>query len=208
MVSSAARTVDAYLASLPPERRDVVSTMRSVVRKHLPAGYVETMNWGMICYEVPMSRYPATYNNQPLSYVALAAQKNHFAFYLMAVSEDSSQEQYLKQAFAKIGKKPDMGKCCVRFSKLADVPLDAIGRTIASLGVDDYIALYEQHRGLAATKSRAKTPATKPAARTAMKKSPAAKPAAKRAATKAAVKKATAKKATAKKAAARKTARK
>jgi hypothetical protein len=209
MVSSAAKTVDAYLASLPPDRREVVSAMRRLVQANLPPGYVEAMNWGMVCYEVPLSRYPDTYNKQPLAYVALAAQKNFYAFYL-AVHMDPPLEQNLRQAFAQIGRKPDMGKCCVRFSKLADVPLDAIGRTIATFDVDEYIALHEKYRGVgSATKSRKKAAATKATASTAASKRANAKSAAKKTVVKPASKATSRKPAGAKKTVARKaTARK
>ena len=86
MVSSAAATVEAYLAELPPERRAVVATVRALVNAHLPEGYVEGMHWGMIGWVIPLSRYPVTYNKQPLIYAALAAQKNNYALYLMCAS--------------------------------------------------------------------------------------------------------------------------
>ena len=73
------------MAELPAERRAVVAAVRDLVLKNLPDGYVETINWGMISYEVPLERYPATYNQQPLSFVAVAAQKNHYAIYLNCV---------------------------------------------------------------------------------------------------------------------------
>ena len=82
MVKSAAKTVDEYLAELPEDRREVVSEVRNLVRKNLPKGYEEAVNWGMLCWEIPLARYPHTYNGQPLGYVALAAQKNYFALYL------------------------------------------------------------------------------------------------------------------------------
>ena len=74
MTRSTAATVDAYLAELPEDRRAVISTIRDLVRANLPEGYRETMNWGMISFEVPLERYPKTYNKQPLGYAALAAQ--------------------------------------------------------------------------------------------------------------------------------------
>ena len=89
MVSSKETTPAAYLASLPPERRKVVAAVRAVVKKRLPKGYVESMNWGMLAYEIPLSRYPDTYNKQPLMFVALAAQKNNYALYLTGVSATS-----------------------------------------------------------------------------------------------------------------------
>ena len=88
MVQSKAATVDEYLDELSPEKRDVVSRVREVVLENLPEGYVESMNWGMISYEIPLATYPETYNGQPLSYMALAAQKRHYALYMMHVYQN------------------------------------------------------------------------------------------------------------------------
>ena len=112
MVSSAAATVEAYLAELPPERRAVVATVRALVNAHLPEGYVEGMHWGMIGWVIPLSRYPVTYNKQPLIYAALAAQKNNYALYLMCAYSDSQVERDLRAAYAAAGLKLDMGKSC------------------------------------------------------------------------------------------------
>lgn len=149
MVSSAAKTIDAYLAELPPERRTVVATVRDVVNAHLPPGYEETMNWGMISWEIPLSRYPVTYNKQPLSFAALAAQKNSYSLYLMAVDTGSERERQLRDAAAALGRKLDMGKCCVRFKQPDHLPLQTIGALIASVPVEAYIAHYEAARGIA-----------------------------------------------------------
>jgi hypothetical protein len=146
MASSAAANVEDYLAELPPERSDVMAKVRGVIRKHLPKGYVETMNWGMIAYEVPLSRYPDTYNGQPLAYVALAAQKNNYSLYLNCAYSDKAREADVRRAFADAGKKVDMGKSCVRFRKLDDLPLPAIGRIVASTPVDEFIKRYEAAR--------------------------------------------------------------
>lgn len=149
MVSSAARTVDDYLAELPPERRAVVATLRDMVNAHMPPGYEEAMNWGMISWQIPLARYPITYNKQPLGYVALAAQKNNYALYLVGVYADSEQEGKLRAAAAALGKKLDMGKSCLRFKKPDDLPLAIIGELIASMPVEAYIAHYETTRGTA-----------------------------------------------------------
>jgi hypothetical protein len=146
MAMSRATTVAAYLAELPPERRAVMSAVRKTVLKHLPAGYRESMGFGMICYGIPLSVYPDTYNGAPLCYAALAAQKNHYALYLMCAYADSKQYQALKQAFEKAGKRMDMGKSCLRFRQLDDLPLDAVGKVIASIRPKDYIALFEASR--------------------------------------------------------------
>lgn len=145
-MSSKAGTVEAYLQELPDDRRAVIATVRALVNRDLPEGYVEGMNWGMISWEIPLARYPATYNKQPLGYVALAAQKNHYALYLMGAYAGSQNEKDLRQAYARAGKKLDMGKCCLRFRKLDDLLAGELGTIIASMPVDAYIAHYEASR--------------------------------------------------------------
>ena len=168
MVSSAAKSVDAYLKSLPADRRDAISTVRDVVLKNLPKGYVELMDFGMICYCVPLDRYPETYNNHALCYAGLAAQKNYNSVYLMGVYGEGSNAKKFKSAFEKAGKKLDMGKGCVRFKSVDDLELSAIGDTIASMPVDEYIATYEKSR--LQTKDGQRRAAKKASARVAAKK--------------------------------------
>lgn len=146
MVTRQARSVREYLDALPPERKKTLSKVRALVRKHMPKGYRETINWGAICYEIPLSRYTSTYNKQPLSYVGIASQKNHYALYLMGASMDPDQVAALKTGFKQAGKKLDMGKACLRFKKLEDLPLETIARVIASTTPDQYIARYETLR--------------------------------------------------------------
>lgn len=146
MARSTAATVEAYLAELPEDRRAVVSAVRDVVLAHLPEGYEETMNWGMISYELPLARYPDTYNGQPLSYAALAAQKRHYALYLMGAYADPAQVETLQAAFDAAGKTMDMGKSCLRFKQMDDLPLDAVGAMIASTPPEALIAQYEAGR--------------------------------------------------------------
>ncbi len=146
MVRSDAKTVKQYLEGLPEERRGAISAVRDVVLENLPKGYRESMNWGMITYELPLERYPDTYNKQPLCYVGLAAQKNYNALYLMGAYGDPAQEKRLKEAFRKAGKKMDMGKSCLRFRSEDDLPLDAIGETVASTPPNRLIAMHEAGR--------------------------------------------------------------
>ena len=146
MAQSKATTVQAYLAELPEERRAVVAAVRDLVLRHLPKGYREVMNWGVISYEIPLERFSVTYNGQPLSYIALAAQKNHYALYLMCVYGDAKKAAWLKEEFQKAGKKLNMGKSCLRFKKLEDLPLDVIGQVVASVTPAKYIARYEANR--------------------------------------------------------------
>ena len=146
MAGSKAATPDEYLAELPPERRAVLSAVRDLVRANLPDGYRECMNWGMISYEVPLERYPHTYNGQPLSYAALAAQKNHYALYLPCVYQDPAEAAWLADEFARAGKRLDMGKSCLRFRGLDGLALDAVAATIARTPPERFIALYEASR--------------------------------------------------------------
>lgn len=145
-MKSEAETVDAYLASLPPPRRELVVALRDTIVAHLPEGYEETMQYGMIAYVVPRRRYPLTYNDQPLAYIALASQKHYVSVYLMGIYSDAEAETKLQQGFAEAGVKLDRGKSCVRFRKLEDVPFDVLAESVAGVGVDDFIERYEASR--------------------------------------------------------------
>ena len=104
MVQSAAKSIPEYLASLPPERRVVIEELRRLILENLPPGYEERMGYGMACYEIPLSRYPDTYNKQPLCYIGLAAQKNSFSLYLTGpylFGEARARE--FREAWAKAG---------------------------------------------------------------------------------------------------------
>jgi Domain of unknown function (DU1801) len=146
MVSSKETTPSAYLASLPAERRKVVAAVRAVIRKNLPPGYVESMSWGMLAYEIPLARYPETYNGKPLMYLALAAQKNNFALYLTCASTNAPLMAKLAAAYRAQGRKLDMGKACLRFKTLEELPLDVISEIVASTSVDERIAATEEGR--------------------------------------------------------------
>lgn len=139
-MQSNAETVAEYLAELPEERRAAVEAVRRVILQNLPPGYEETMNWGMISYQVPLETYPDTYNKQPLLVAALASQKNHMAVYLTGIYMDEDARQQFEAAYKATGKRYDVGKSCVRFRKLDDLPLPLIGQCIAALPVDEFIS--------------------------------------------------------------------
>lgn len=147
MVQSKAKTVAEYLDELPADRRREIEKVRGVVRKNLPRGYEESMSWGMITWEVPLERYPDTYNKKPLGYAALAAQKRNNTLYLMGVYADPEQRERLEEAFEKSGKKMDMGKSCLHFRAADDLPLEALGRLVAATPPEKMIELYEASRG-------------------------------------------------------------
>jgi hypothetical protein len=146
MARSGAATAEEYLLELPEDRRAVVAVVRDVVLRNLPEGYVEAVRWGMLSYEVPLERYPSTYNGQPLGYAALAAQKSHYALYLTCVYADPERGAQLEEEFRKAGKRLDMGKSCLRFRRLDDLPLDGVGRVIAGTPPAEFIELYEASR--------------------------------------------------------------
>jgi hypothetical protein len=145
-VRSDARNVDEYLLELPADRRDAIGVVRATILDHLPAGFEEGMQFGMIGYYVPLGRYPDTYNGQPLGIAALASQKRHMALYLTGIYADDDEAAWFKERWTAAGKKLDMGKSCVRFKRLEDVPLDVVGDAIARVSVDDFIAAYERSR--------------------------------------------------------------
>lgn len=146
MASSEATTVADYLAEQEPKRRELLEAVRTTIVDNLPDGYTEQMRWGMITYEVPLERYPETYNGQPLMYAALASQKRHASLYLTGVYADDAVAEDFARRWRETGNKLDMGKSCVRFNRLDAVPLDVVAETIRSCPVDDFIAAYEASR--------------------------------------------------------------
>ena len=146
MAYSKAATVEEYLRELPAERRQTVEAVRTVILDNLPDGYEEAMQFGMISYVVPLERYPKTYNGQALSYAALASQKNYVSVYLMNIYSDVETERWFTERYRASGKRLDMGKACVRFKKLDDLPLDLIAEAVALTSVDSFIELYEESR--------------------------------------------------------------
>ena len=143
---ASASTVKEYLAELPQERREAIEAVRKVILKNLPEGYEEAMNWGMISYQVPLETYPHTYNKEPLMYAALASQKNHMAVYLTPIYMDEGASRAFEAAYRTTGKRYDTGKSCVRFRKLADLPLELIGESIASLPVGEFVERVKEAR--------------------------------------------------------------
>ena len=138
---STAASVEKYLAELPEDRREGISAVRETILANLPEGYEEAMNWGMISYQVPLERSGPTYNGQPLMYAAIASQKHHMAVYLSSVYADPTALEQFRADYLASGSKLDMGKSCVRFKRLDDLPLDVLGRAIRACDVDTFVAM-------------------------------------------------------------------
>ena len=155
-MQSKATTVAAYLDSLPEDRRAALQALRKVILANLDKDVEEGMQYGMIGYYVPHSRYPAGYHcnpEQPLPFAALASQKNHMALYMMCIYGLPKEKEWLAKSWAQAGKKLDMGKSCVRFKKLEQVPLDVVGQAFKRISVKKYIANYESVLSTSSTKS-------------------------------------------------------
>ena len=135
--------------------------MRTVILKNLPKGFEEAIQYGMLGYQIPLSRYPNTYNGQPLTLAGLASRKGYMTLHLMSIYGDSKLREWFEKAYAATGKKLDLGKACVRFKTLDALPLDVVGQAIAKVGVDEFIAAYERSR--AETKQATARPKNKTA---------------------------------------------
>ena len=136
---SEACSVEEYLAELEEGRRAAISAVRAVILENLPARYEETMQFGMISYVVPLSVVPETYNGQPLMYISLASQKQYMSLYLTRVSCDAALAAWFRQRYLATGKKLNMGKSCVRFRKLEDLPLDLVGEVVAMTPLAEFV---------------------------------------------------------------------
>ncbi|MEX2380708.1 MAG: DUF1801 domain-containing protein [Vicingaceae bacterium] len=142
-----ANTPEAYIEQLPKERQDVIQKLRSTINKNIPRGFIECINYGMIGYVVPHSIYPNGYPcdpKLPLPFINLASQKNFVALYHMGIYADQQLYDWFVTEYPKHAKyKLDMGKSCVRFKRMDDIPYDLIGKLVKKMNVEDWINLYE-----------------------------------------------------------------
>lgn len=146
-MQSSATTPKAYLEELPEDRRKAIRAVRTMIRKYLPNGYKEVMQYGMISYVVPLRRYPDGYlgdKKTPLPFLSLASQKNYMSLYMSCIYTDKKRLREFEQAYKATGKRLDMGKSCVRFRTLEDLPLEVVGKTIAQVPVEKFIEGYEK----------------------------------------------------------------
>ena len=141
-MQSKTTTVEQYLAELPEDRRKALEAVRQVILANLDEDYEEGIQYGMIGYYVPHRVFPAGYHcdpKQPLPFAHLASQKNYMSVYLMCIYGDSNHAKWFREAWAKTGKKLDMGKACIRFKKVEDLALDVIGEAILRVPAKKYI---------------------------------------------------------------------
>jgi hypothetical protein len=140
-------TVLEYLVNLPEERKNAFNALRDVILKQLPQGFEECINYGMIGYVVPHSIYPAGYHcdpKLPLPFMNLANQKNFIAFYHMGIYGNAELMSWFVNEFPNYSKaKLDMGKSCIRFKKMEDIPFELIGELVKKMSTEDWINQYE-----------------------------------------------------------------
>ncbi len=145
-MQSKAATVEEYLASLPEDRRTALEKVREVFLANLGPEFREGMQYGMIGYFLPHEVYPPGYHcdpKQPLPFAGLASQKNHMGMYLFCLYAGGEELERFRAAWEKTGKKLDMGKACIRFKKIEDVPLGVVGATVRRMTAKKFIAHYE-----------------------------------------------------------------
>ncbi|SDR67060.1 DUF1801 domain-containing protein [Gramella sp. MAR_2010_147] len=138
-----------YLEKVPEERKQAMTKLQAVIKENLPDGFQETMSYGMIGYVVPHNLYPDGYHcdpSLPLPFMNLASQKNYIAVYHSGVYADKELHKWFVEEYKKhIGKKPDMGKSCIRFKNMDKIPYDLIGELSSKISLQEWIATYESN---------------------------------------------------------------
>jgi len=147
-MQSKAATPKEYTASLPADRKKAMTELRNAIRKNIPPGFKESMGYGMMGYAVPHSLYPAGYHcdpKLPLPFLGIASQKNFIAVYHMGIYADNDLLNWFKKEFSKHSKlKLDMGKSCIRFKKVDQIPVKLIGELASKMTPQQWIELYEE----------------------------------------------------------------
>ncbi len=147
-MTSAALYVSDYMEALPQERKAPIQELREAILKNIPQGFEETMSYGMIGYVVPHSIYKAGYHcnpSLPLPFMNIASQKNFIAIYHMGIYADETLMKWFKEEYVKVCKaKLDMGKSCIRFKKIEEIPVALIGKLASKISTKQWIGMYEK----------------------------------------------------------------
>jgi uncharacterized protein YdhG (YjbR/CyaY superfamily) len=140
-------TVDEYIESLPEERKPYIEQLRQIVIENIPEGFEEVINYNMIGYVVPHKYYPAGYHcdpKLPLPFLNIASQKNYISFYHMGIYADEKLLEWFTGKYKEVCKyKLDMGKSCIRFKRMDDIPFDLIGELVSKITMGAWIKMYE-----------------------------------------------------------------
>lgn len=142
-----ATSVEDYLDKVPEERKPAMKKLYETISKNLPAGFSEGLSYGMMGWDVPLETYPQGYHctpGSPLPFLGMASQKNFVAFYHMGIYSDPELHDWFVAEYPKHSKrKLDMGKSCIRFKKMDDIPYDLIAELVQKMTPQQWIALYE-----------------------------------------------------------------
>ncbi len=145
---SQASTIEEYLDTLSEGRKEAMQSLRKMIKKNLPKGFIEKMGYGMIGYVVPHSIYPPGYHctpELPLPFMNIASQKNFIAVYHMGIYGDANLLQWFVDEYTTlVGKKPDMGKSCIRFKKPELIPFELFGLLASKISPEKWIEMYEK----------------------------------------------------------------
>ena len=138
-----------YINSLPDDRKKAMTKLRSVIRKNIPKGFKEQINYGMPGWVVPFSKFPDGYHcdpKLPLPFLNIASQKNFIALYHMGIYADKKLMDWFVKEYPKHSDlKLDMGKSCIRFKNIEKIPYDLIGTLVSKMTPDDWIGIYEKN---------------------------------------------------------------
>ena len=148
-MQSKATTQEEYIKELPEERKEVISKLRSVINNNLPNGFVEGMSYGLISYHIPHAVYPDGYHCDPkipLPFMNLASQKNFVAIYHMGIYANPELLNWFTTEYPKhCSRKLDMGKSCIRFKKMDDIPYKLIAELTSKMSAQEWIDVYESN---------------------------------------------------------------
>lgn len=147
-MNSEAKSVEEYLTQVPDERAESFKKLYEIITQNLPAGFQNQISYGMIGWSIPLETYPPGYHctpNTPLPFINLASQKNFIALYHMGIYGSPELLNWFVAAYPKYSKrKLDMGKSCIRFKKVEDIPFQLIAELCQKITPQDWIALYEK----------------------------------------------------------------
>ncbi|KAA9345783.1 DUF1801 domain-containing protein [Adhaeribacter soli] len=136
-----------YLETLPADRKEAMRKLRSILLENLPDGFTESMGYGMLGYGVPHSIYPAGYHcnpKDPLPFIGVASQKNFIAIYHMGIYSSPELLEWFTSEYPKhVKTKLDMGKSCIRFKKVEQIPYELIAELATKMTVEEWIGIYE-----------------------------------------------------------------
>jgi uncharacterized protein YdhG (YjbR/CyaY superfamily) len=147
-MQSTATSIEQYLNELPPERRQAFTNLLSTIRKNIDPKFAESIQYGMLGWVIPKSIYPAGYHvdpTLPVSFIGIANQKHYLALYHMGIYADENLLSWFQDAYVKAGLRLDMGKSCIRFKRINEIPFELIGELVTKMSLDDYLALYTSH---------------------------------------------------------------